>query len=650
MGAPATTTPERSLTMEFAGGVVKHLGLSMYRGAVPALAELIANAWDADASEVQITMPLGKHLEEGDEIRVKDTGRGMTWTECQEHYLVVGRDRRAGPLADRSQNGRAVMGRKGIGKLAGFGIAELVEVRTVRDGWLTHFAMDFKQMTAEGGLVQKYQPTILADHFTSEANGTEIILKRLIIRRRIDEAQFRDSMARRFAILSGDFRVVINGTPLARADTPTQFRIPDSDFETDDVTGVGPVKWWIGFTEKPIANEDARGVAVIVRGKMAQTPFFFHLSGGVHGQHGMQYMTGEVVVNQLDAAEDLVATDRQSLVWSEPMPEALLKWGQDKIRKLLSEWVERRAAKDEEKLQDTITSYGQSIQERIDQLRPNERDEARQVIRKLAQIPSVTDEPDRAKELVDLVLRAFEDTAFFSLLKALSTTDAAARAEVLKLVTELDVFETVKMAELVRARVGVIRKFREMLAQDVPEKPDLQDFLFKHPWLINVEWNIVEHETSLEKVVVDHFKLDPKADEDSDQRVDFFCIATRGHFLIVEVKRPSKVIGQKEVQQIMNYVGYLREYAASTGGNANSFDGILVGHHVSPEGARWAEMARKVGIEVRTWDQLLGVAERIHREYLDVVKARAPEDDPRIRNLPPVDDESSGGDGSPPSA
>jgi hypothetical protein len=32
------------LTMKYAGGLIKHLGLQMYSGAVPAIAELIKNA------------------------------------------------------------------------------------------------------------------------------------------------------------------------------------------------------------------------------------------------------------------------------------------------------------------------------------------------------------------------------------------------------------------------------------------------------------------------------------------------------------------------------------------------------------------------------------------------------------------------------
>ena len=59
----ATTTKSKTkpakpdLTMKYAGGFVQHLGLSMYGGAVPAIAELIANAWDADATRVDIEFP-----------------------------------------------------------------------------------------------------------------------------------------------------------------------------------------------------------------------------------------------------------------------------------------------------------------------------------------------------------------------------------------------------------------------------------------------------------------------------------------------------------------------------------------------------------------------------------------------------------------
>src|SRR5687768_2149268 len=49
------------LVLTFAGNIVKHLGVQMYAGRpVPAIAELISNAWDADATVVDVQLPLGE--------------------------------------------------------------------------------------------------------------------------------------------------------------------------------------------------------------------------------------------------------------------------------------------------------------------------------------------------------------------------------------------------------------------------------------------------------------------------------------------------------------------------------------------------------------------------------------------------------------
>jgi hypothetical protein len=626
----------RRLQMQYAGGLVKHLGLSMYRGAVPALAELIANAWDADAAKVELTIPFDSGLKDK-VIEVRDSGRGMTWEEVQAAYLVVGRDKRKAE-GEKSRGGRLLMGRKGLGKLAGFGIARVVEVRTVRDCQLTHFAMDFAEMTrgGEAEMVENYAPQVLGDGGTDEENGTTITLRELQLSRSIIKDQFRESLARRFSVLRSGFEVLVNGEPLDPYQVAMQFEFKGPLDSWEEVEGVGLVNWWMGFTPKPIQTEAARGISVIARNRMAQTPFFFDLSGGAYGQAGMQYMTGEVHADQLDASDDFVGTDRQGILWAEPMPSALLKWGEGKVRELLRKWSELRAKKNEDDLIALVTSDSKSVEVRLSRLQPIEQEEARQIIRKLASIESVTNEPDRARDLLDMVLRAFEDTAFFSLLRALSKADKAEREEVLRLVTEFDVFETIKMAEVVRGRVGVIQKFQQMIESDVPEKPDMHDFLFNHPWLIDPEWLVVEHEKGLERLLVEQFKLDPKEDDpDSDRRVDFFCVGTRGRHLVVEVKRPAKPIGKREVQQLVDYVLYLREQAPGSSGAPNFYEGVLVGHHVTQEGLRWRDHEAQGGITVRSWEELLAVAERIHREFLEVMKKRLP-DDARVQALAPI--------------
>ena len=146
---------DEKLYLRFHGRIIDSLGIQMYQSPVAAVAELIANAWDADATRVTVTLP--SSLSGSAEIVVKDDGIGMTFSECQRFYLDVGRNRRITPSTpvdenssdddasgDASQGGRPILGRKGIGKFAGFGIAELLEVDTTssRTGERTVFQLD----------------------------------------------------------------------------------------------------------------------------------------------------------------------------------------------------------------------------------------------------------------------------------------------------------------------------------------------------------------------------------------------------------------------------------------------------------------------------------------------------------------------------
>lgn len=87
----------------------------------------------------------------------------------------------------------------------------------------------------------------------------------------------------------------------------------------------------------------------------------------------------------------------------------------------------------------------------------------------------------------------------------------------------------------------------------------------------------------------------------------------------------------------MDYVGFLRKQAPGEPGRPHHYEGVLVGHHVSADaGEMWRDLAASSGVVVRSWVELLDVAERTHREFLDAVKQRAPED-ARIQMLPPVE-------------
>ncbi|WP_394144628.1 ATP-binding protein, partial [Burkholderia multivorans] len=126
---------EEDLTLKFSHNIIEHLGIKLYQNKpTNVIAELVSNSWDADAKNVWINI-----VSDGDEatVSVEDNGHGMTRADIVHKYLVIGKPKRKkeNPM-ETSPSGRFLMGRKGIGKLAPFGIASVIDVVTVtiKDG------------------------------------------------------------------------------------------------------------------------------------------------------------------------------------------------------------------------------------------------------------------------------------------------------------------------------------------------------------------------------------------------------------------------------------------------------------------------------------------------------------------------------------
>lgn len=108
--------------------VLNHLGLGLYSSTPAVLTEIIANAYDAEATEVTISIDKSRHI-----ITITDNGHGMSEDDLQKKFLNVGYARRNESDFTLNEK-RRVMGRKGIGKLAMFSLADLVNISTKQDG------------------------------------------------------------------------------------------------------------------------------------------------------------------------------------------------------------------------------------------------------------------------------------------------------------------------------------------------------------------------------------------------------------------------------------------------------------------------------------------------------------------------------------
>ena len=629
-----------------AGQLFKHLGLQMYSGAVPAISELISNAYDAMARNVWITIPTGRPIQQDDEIVVRDDGHGMNFTECNLLYLTVGRDRRSGQTGwtkpYNNLDSRKVQGRKGIGKLAGFGIADLIEVQSIKEGKVQHFAWDYDELTNNSNLAdtEGYVAETLSEDggSTTDSNGTAITLSRLKISRTINEDQFKRSIARRLLVLDQNFRVHINGTFISRQEIPFQFRFPATSekWETAELANGQQIQWWAGFCKETIPDEEQRGFVVYVRGKLAQTPWFFDLSGGLWGQHGMQYLTGEIRADFLDESEDLIATDRGTVRWEDPTAVPLKEWGRKKIRELLETWTDKR--RQDKAKSPKVTQYIQQAEK----LPENERRIFKTVVDRICAIPQLDkhkDGEDITDELVEFVYRALTNRTFLEAIKRLNTASLDDITHLEEVLSEWDIIEAVNTAHLVKGRVEIIQKFAQMIKEKVPEKPDMQDYLRDHPWLIDPKWTMLVHEKSLDRMICDEFEISVSKTEEGARRLDFFCLGDNYQTAyVVEVKRPGNLVGRDEFRQLEDYVLFLRGRlqggATNNEYNRSIVKGLLIADRIRRDDEGHARAGQDAGtFDIRTWENLLATTESLHKEFLDAVTKRAPHDDPRIAEL-----------------
>lgn len=117
----------------------QHTGPHLMKSPIVAIVELIANAWDAGATQVEISWPLSKGTNPT-YFSIKDNGVGMTRDEFEKRWLTLAYDRGKEQGSDVVfPNGdlrapRHAFGRNGVGRFAGFCFGPSYYVKTAKDG------------------------------------------------------------------------------------------------------------------------------------------------------------------------------------------------------------------------------------------------------------------------------------------------------------------------------------------------------------------------------------------------------------------------------------------------------------------------------------------------------------------------------------
>lgn len=348
----------KELIMSFDPKTIEHLGIKMYSQLPSAIAELIANAYDACASKVSIRLIAE---EERKEIIVSDNGDGMSFDEVNKKFLVIGRNRRE-LGEDTSSCGRIVTGKKGLGKLAFFGIGKIITIETCKDGSKTTFILDWDELIHTSG--EPYKPKYSLDKCSMKDKGTTITLSRLKRKSGFDIDSLSKSLAKLFNF-PDDFMVLLqlNDCEIIEITNKLKYEGITEEFEWSlpdwleekkltEYENHREIKGKIITTEKPL-KPGMRGITLFANGRMVNKPEFF---GSSESSHFFSYTTGWLDIDFVDNWEqDVISTNRQSLDWENPKTNELRIF----LTKILSEihrdWREMRKTKKRKSINEKTT-------------------------------------------------------------------------------------------------------------------------------------------------------------------------------------------------------------------------------------------------------------------------------------------------------
>lgn len=191
---------EKEYKIEIDPRILELLGPSLYTNIYYVLAELIANAYDADAKNVYI-------IEKNKEIVVEDDGKGMSYKNGEiTKYLEIARISRSSNEEATTALNRHKMGRKGVGKLAALSVSDEVYVKTVVNGEKSGFILS-RHVSEDKKLKPIAEEDIVFEKITTQ--GTAIVMTKPQYKLHATSKAIRRNLIKIFPIVGKEFRIHI---------------------------------------------------------------------------------------------------------------------------------------------------------------------------------------------------------------------------------------------------------------------------------------------------------------------------------------------------------------------------------------------------------------------------------------------------------
>lgn len=705
--APAPEAAEArpdTMAMTVQSGMLRTLGINLYTSLGKVLVEFVANAYDSDATKVEISIPTeridaerarqrdlakaalaapasdgaGDAAAQGDgagsalharfdvlmqilpedvQVVVKDDGHGMTWQEVRDKFLPVNRQRRKDEHGRETrlttEAGRHVMGRKGVGKLAGFGAALTVEVRSKRkgDSYATVIRLTDETLNHSTNISDIEIPVTYVDPAPEDETGTTITLSRLKSDAlRESRATIEKAIARSFhAIRPADFAILINDAPLAVAPADYEFVYPPSltaqevkdgalADDTIDVPDLGaiPIRWYAGFLPRSQhLKSTERGARIYCNNRLAAGPSLFDLGTGMHSFHSTDYMECVVEADELDRDSiDLINTARTQFKEGNEIVDAL----RAKLTQLMTSAVAAHGRFRDKQAKDDLEQDPKAriIMQTVSTLPAKSRKAATKLLTTMAAQWGVGTE--QFEEIAPTIVHSINATDVLIRLVSHGTSPETI-GTILGQLRELSDIEKRDTLKLYRGRRGAIEKLETLYESGRADwnkrafEKKLHDLFKECPWLIRPEFsNYIASDQSLTTTVsliareisVDEFAPEPPpvvdGEEEDTRRPDLAFVMTDPmidgpHTVkIVELKSPSLALKIDHYRQLEDYLAVVKRWCQANLAHPVRYHGYLIGAMPKPDTGSTAQLqllTRYQETVPRDEIQILGLAEVI---------------------------------------
>ncbi len=590
-----------------------------------AIVELVANCWDAYATEVKISWPDPK---DGRQFSISDNGKGMTKEEFDYIWRAMSYDRVAKTGATTSPppgvDGlpRFVFGKNGKGRFASFCLSEHYLITSIKDGQKIVYKVS---RTASRPLI-----TELVEYVESgvEGHGTTITGEGEIRYTNLSVGQARELLGSRF-LANPSFKVVLNGSPITFSDiSKSSLSIVDVD-----VAGYGTVKIYHIDTLKADKTTKQHGIAWWVTNravgdcKWRGTDVERILDGRTEKAKRYTFIVQADFLNKERAVkEDWSGFHDSNVAWLKTRPVV-----QDKIREIISNTSH---AEREGKRIAVLERVGESV----NLLPLLSKDRVTTFVHEVVDTCPNFGEQEIV-QLASLLAKLEKSKSQYGLLEILHNQDPHDLDALHEVLSQWTIGMAKVVLDEIQGRLKVINELRiKIQVAGIDEVRELQPLFAKGLWMFGDKFESIHFTSNKGMTTVIRELFDGKAEKASLNRPDFVIRGDGStgfyslpsynedhqevgiqHLVIVDLKTTKLSLGSKEKEQIWKYVKELK-----TKGHIQSetrIDGFILGDQIeSGEGGTRTEDNEKVKIQPLLYNIILNRAEQRLLKLYDRVK------------------------------